>query len=70
MDIFTLSWVVSTGLVGIYLGINALRKGEISFHDPLPWNVRVGERPRITYYLLTSIFLVFGGAILAAYFLA
>ena len=60
MDIFTLLWVILMGGSGVYLGINALLKGELSFIAPLSRRNISSHNNSFYSYLLTFVFIISG----------
>jgi hypothetical protein len=65
MDYFTLVWTALMGLVGTYLGIDSLLRGELLALTRTEWGMPSYRRPSLLYYLLTFGFLGSGLGLLS-----
>jgi len=63
MDFFTIMWVLFTGGLGMYLGLDSLWRGEITLSAAQRWNLPACRRPSILFYVLSFIFLLSGSAL-------
>lgn len=60
MDFFTLLWTALMGIIGVYLGIDSLLRGEVTTSARTRWNMPIYRRPSALYYLLSLGFLLSG----------
>ncbi|MEO0898324.1 MAG: hypothetical protein AAFY71_18065 [Bacteroidota bacterium] len=63
MDLITILWVLFTGGLGMYLGLDSLFRGEITLSAAQRWNLPACRRPSFLFYLLSTIFLLSGTAL-------
>lgn len=60
MDFFTVLWILFTGGIGMYIGVDSLFRGEITLSAAQGWRMPACRKPSVLFYALSFIFILSG----------
>lgn len=64
MDFFTVLWIIFTGGIGMYIGVDSLFRGEITLSAAQGWRMPACRKPSLLFYILSFIFILSGMALI------
>ncbi|MCI4667766.1 MAG: hypothetical protein MRZ79_06360 [Bacteroidia bacterium] len=64
MDFFTVLWILFTGGLGMYIGVDSLFRGEITLSAAQGWRMAACRKPSLLFYALSLIFILSGMALI------